>query len=663
MSLLVRVIAVNASISRRTPNWLRLLSPILLGAILIAIFLQIMLFGGKRENLVSQGESTIIRWSLAFAQDMSGIGTNARINDSADDLKKPLNAREKVVTISVRDSDLDAIEAAPNSQIRDAHIREYAKVLEQVAASNPEWVVISWLTYAHPMTEDYLKPLTSVINRLNLHNKVTLAVNLFAVGTIPTEFLQTYNIVEARDCGYDINLICAVAPSWTWMPQQIINRYFSDSKTGHVSLNLPTLQPSVLLNLPPSSAIVSHSFLDFRPPVMAGIPAGSIVFIGNDALQSLHFRDNKDAIQRTYTASATSHRTLMKDGIPWHVFWAEMATMFIVDNTIAVVPEWVCLMLIAVMTLLMISSIARWGGAALAPFLAVAFGFMVINLFLVSTFKIYLPVILLLVTGAIVFIAATFISVAYSSYSKWSFQAKAHLAESTSDIKQNFIHLISHNLNTPVAQLRGLLEILASKDPADRSISKAATFLEFIRLTVRAVLNTTTMAAQELLWDDQSIRNLIHEFMDNENIFFKQTGVELLILPKEDDEDQGEIWFFTCTFDRSIANACLVYASALLALRWNSSQITLHFAPVNNEPGDPQGLVVTLTSTGSKDSAPLLDSDFATGALAGFLEMAVSRGAVKKSENTGSITLFFPPSPPYDQLQPLIGLSSTLARL
>ncbi len=639
MNLVDRFFALNASISRRVPNWLRLLFPILVGAILIAMFVQVMIFGGKRENLVSRGESTFLRWSLAFAPDLTGtLNSKSEAGDR-------LTTKPQVVTISVRDSDLDALEAAPNSQIRDAHIREYANVLEQVAASNPSWVVISWLTYAHPMSEDYLKPLINVINKLNLRNKVTLAVNFFAVGTIPAEFLQTYNIVEARDCGFELNIICAVRPDLTWMPQQIMKRFFTARKPWHVSLNLPDVGPNIILNLPPAPSIISHSFLDFRPPVMAAIAPGSIVFIGNDTLQSLHFRDNKEALQRTYTASSQSQRTHMKDGIPWHVFWAEMASMFILENTIAVVPEWAVLSLIVAMTLLMMLAIARWGGSALAPFSAMAVGCYGINFFLVSSYKIFLPVTLILVTGMLVFMAAAFISVAYSSYSKWRFQAEAQLAESTADIKQNFIHLISHNLNTPIAQLRGLLEILSMKNPEDLTIGKAATSLEIIRLTVRAVLNTTTMAAQELVWEDYSIRNLIHEFLENDNVFFKQMGVNVVISPAETDEDHGEIWFYKCAIDRAIASACLVYTSALLLLRMNSSQIVLNFAPVNYEPADPQGLIVTVTSVGTKAVMPLVDSDFAVGAMLSFLDMAASRGVVQKTENAESIVLVFRPPP------------------
>ena len=207
MSLKITMQNFNQKISRRIPNWARLLFPLILGSLLILIVVKIMYFGGKRESLAAQSESAIIRWALAYAAE-------------------PTLSANKVVTISVTDDDLPALERAPHPQLIDAHIREYAAVLEQVAASQPDWIVVSWLTYAHPITQEYLQPLTDVIDRLQLRSKTTLAVNLYASGTIAPEFMSAYNIVEARDCYYEINAFCTVAPDWSWMPQQIINRYF-----------------------------------------------------------------------------------------------------------------------------------------------------------------------------------------------------------------------------------------------------------------------------------------------------------------------------------------------------------------------------------------------------------------------------------------------------
>ena len=119
-----------------------------------------MYFGGPREGLVASGESAMITQALRFNGAPAGESGQA------------------VVAISVTDDDLSTLEHAPHRQLHDAHLKEYAKILERVAAQDPEWVVVSWLNFAHPTSPEYLKPLTDVIDRLNLKTKVTLAVNL-----------------------------------------------------------------------------------------------------------------------------------------------------------------------------------------------------------------------------------------------------------------------------------------------------------------------------------------------------------------------------------------------------------------------------------------------------------------------------------------------------
>jgi hypothetical protein len=623
MSLKITMQNFNQKISRRIPNWARLFFPLILGSLLILIVVKIMYFGGKRESLAAQSESAIIRWALAYAAE-------------------PTLSANKVVTISVTDDDLPALERAPHPQLIDAHIREYAAVLEQVAASQPDWIVVSWLTYAHPITQEYLQPLTDVIDRLQLRSKTTLAVNLYASGTIAPEFMSAYNIVEARDCYYEINAFCTVAPDWSWMPQQIINRYFKTEPRWHVSKNLPHTLPNVLLNLPTANSMTKHPFLDFRPPVMAELQQGSVVFIGNDTTQSLHFRDNKDALQRTFTASSSPRRTLLKDGIPWHLFWASMTSMFIDGKTIAVVPEWVDWASIVLITAAILLSIRSLGGAALAPFFVCAISLPFANMIGVYFFAVYMPVIPIVIAGLIVFTAATFTTVAYSSYKKWRLQAAEDLAESTADIKENFIHLISHNLNTPIAQLRGLLEILAPSNSQDTGIQRASELLEYVRITVQCVLNTSTMAIQELNPVEHPIRAFMHEFMENDTGFFRRTGTNLFITPSEDNEEKGEIWFYRFRFDRTLVTSSILYAAVLIGLRHRASSIELNIAPLNDEPADPQGLAVTLTPVSVHESSQIKDTDFAIKALERFLSTMQARGIllIPQSETNGFKIVF-----------------------
>ena len=614
---------ITYAISRRIPDWARLLLPILLGGLLIAVITHIMYFGGKRESLSAQAESTMIRWALDFAAEPA------------------VNASSKVVTISVLDGDLPSLELAPHSQLVDASIKEYAAVVEHVAASNPEWIVVSWLTYAHPLTPEHLKPLTDVIDRLQLNKKTTIAVNLYASGTIPAEFSKTYNIVEARDCYYDVNSFCTVVPDWTWMPQQVINRFFAGER-GVVSTNLPHVLPNILLNLPVSSSLIQHSFLDLRPPVMSDIPQGAIVFIGNNTSQSLHFRDNKDALQRTYIASSNPRRTLLKDGIPWHIFWADMAEMFIERRTISVVPEKICDAIIVFLAIAIVFAIKRIGGAALAPFFVAALSLPLVNMLLVRYAKLYMPVSPMIISGLVVFTAVIFISVARSNYNKWRLKAAHDLADSTADIKQNFIHLISHNLNTPIAQLRGLLEILASQNPKDTGISRATVLLEYIRITVRAVLNTSTMAEQPLDPKDIPVRVFMREFLDNEGGFFRRTGVEITLKPDVEDEDLGEIWFYRFNLDPEFTQACILFALTLVGVRANANEIQCDLKPVNSEPADPRGLIVSMRALLGDPSPKLRDTQFIIEAMSRFINMAAARGIVVADIKPDCVTLTFP---------------------
>ncbi len=616
---------INNLFKWNAPNWLRLLFPVLLGSLIITLVVKTMYFGGRRESLAAQAESTMIRWALTFASSPSSNET-------------------RVTTISVNDDDLLVLEKAPSAQLIDAHIREYAAVLDQVAQSKPQWVVLSWLTYAHPITPEYLQPLTAIIDKNNLRDRVTLAVNLYASGTIPPDFVAKYNIIEARDCYYDINSFCTFSPEWTWMPQQVMNRFFQQKPAWVISKNLPHTLPNLLLNLPTSTSLKHHSFLDLRPPGRADIGNGSIVFIGNDTSQALSFRDNKDAIQKTFIASSTNRRTLLKDGIPWHSFWAAMTSMFIEQRTLAVAPAGVTRTVIGIVILAILVAIRVMGGLALAPFLIAALMMPVINMIGVKYFYLYIPAMDMIIAGLVVFTAATFISVAFSSYSKWRLTAAEEVAEATADIKENFIHLISHNLNTPIAQLRGLMDILDSSAVDNSGMTKASQELEYVRVISQCVLTTSSLTSVPAQEKEHSIRSFVQEFIENDTEFFRRTATGIEFTPPFTGDETGEIWFYKLIFDRAVVSRIILYASILLTLRERATRINIDFSPVNDEPADPRGLVVRISAIASDNLAHLDDSDFCLMALNRYLSTAEQLKFVTMRRAENIVFLTFPQS-------------------
>jgi signal transduction histidine kinase len=603
----------------------RFLAPLVLGAVLIGMVLHMLNFGGRRESLAARAESAFIRGALVF----HGMMASKSLGEWP------------IVTISAADDDRPAIRLSSHGTLMDASIEEYASVLERVAASHPQWIVISWLTYAHSLSPEHLKPLTAVIDRLGIRDRVTIAVNLYASETIPADFMRAYHIVEARDCYYEVNLFCTVAPDWEWMPQQVMNRFMRPKSAWVISKNLPHVLPNILLNVPEVSHLTHYQFLDFRPPVMAHIPDGAVVFIGNDMSQEFGFRDNKDALQKTYTAMSKASTTLMKDGVPWHVFWAQMAAMFAENRYIAVLPQWIGWSVIVVLISGVVVGMRMSRRWTLWSLFAVGLSVVLLNLVTVPLMQLYVPVMPLAMAVVVLFIGATFSSVAYSSYSKWRLQAAADLAESTADIKQNFIHLISHNLNTPIAQLRGILEILASDHPGEQSLGDAMQVLEWMRVTVRSVLNTVTMAHQSLRVEEIGFRAMMGDFQEQENGFFKRLGIDLVLRPAESDEDLGEIWFYRFKLDLEMARMCLLYATCIIILKCRSSKITINCMPLNDEPADPKGLSLSIIAESSNSLNLNIAADFAIAAMLRFLAMAESRGTVTVSQEDLRLTLVF----------------------
>ncbi len=492
--------------------WVRFAAPVLTGLLVIWLIIHIMYFGGPRESLVARTESEVLRFALRNSVGLDDPSGN------------------HVISFSATNSDLKVTKRSPLSALSDAHITEYANVLEYVARHNPKWIVISWLTQAHPMTPEYLEPLTSTIDRLGIHDRVTLALNFFSSGTIDPDFARRYNVVEARDCYHEINLHCSFSPDWTWMPQQIMSRFLSDPDR-YTSTNLPHHLPNIILNLPDLRSLRQFSFLDAREPVASSIPEGSIVFIGNSAEQDVMFRDNKEVLQRTYVAQSTMSHSLQADGIPWHVFWASMTAMLLDMRMVQVAPIWLGYLLCLIFfTLISWLAFRRIDRISIIFFVCCATGLLSFNFFSIRYFHYYLPVTPIFISCFVTLTSSIFLRIAMNNYRKSRLLAAAQRADEARDLKQNFIQLISHNLNTPIAQLRGLLELMVAETPTNTSISNALILADFVRVTARATLATSAMPTRTPLIQILNVSDVLGRFLDDESAFLERFGTKATII-------------------------------------------------------------------------------------------------------------------------------------
>lgn len=520
-------------------SWFKFALPVLVSLLIVTLIIHVIYLGGPRESIASGIESEIMRFSLSQ--------TVPTVTDKA----------KSVVTFSVSDADLKVITTAPNKLLRDAHISEYASVLEYVARSNPRWVVLSWLSHAHPLTPEYLKPITDLIERSGLRDKVTLAINFFAGGRLDPEFIQRFNIVEARDCYHLINLHCTVSPIWTWMPQQVFSRFIDDALSV-TSTDLQHHMPNIILNLPDMNKLTKYSFMDARDPVAGVLPQDAFVFIGNSATQPIMFRQNKEVLQRTFTAQSDATQSLQQSGMPWHVYWAGLTAMFLQSNTLHVVSKptiyGVIFALGITFFLLALRRIDKFSFIIPVGIIGIL---LLMNLYLIPL-RLYLPVAPLLVTCIIALPMAFILIEMRNNYKKTKLRASARQADKTTHLKQNFLQLMSHNLNTPIAQLKGLLELLVPDAQKDRSLERALLLTDFMRVTTKIALATIVNSEVNLSLQKISLRETLERFLDDERAFFNRINIQLRTREYSDESDKNN-------FDRLLHLDPEIFSNALLA--------------------------------------------------------------------------------------------------
>lgn len=564
--------------------WLRFAAPIVTGLLLIWLIIHIMYFGGPRESLVARTESEVLRFSLRNSvYSTGGSGKN-------------------VIAFSALSTDLKVTKRAPHPALNDAHITEYAHVLDYVARYKPKWIVMSWLTQAHPMTPEYLAPLTSVIDQLKIHDRVTIALNFFAAGTVDPNFARRYNVVEARDCYHEINLYCSFSPDWSWMPQQILSRFLPEPD-NYTSTNLPHHLPNIILNLPDVGSLRQFSFLDARDPVASPIPEDSIVFIGNSAVQDVMFRDNKEVLQRTYIATSTVNRSLQADGIPWHMFWASMTAMLLDYKMVKVAPIWfgylLCTIFFALILWLAFRKIDR---TSIIFFASIVGGLLSFNLFSVPYFQYYLPVTPIFISCFVTLTSSIFLRIAINNYRKSRLLATAQRADEAHDLKQNFLQLISHNLNTPIAQLRGLLELMALERPSNTSICNALLLADFVRITARATLATSAMPTQKPLIQNLQIADVFARFLEDESAFLERFGAKIIIMPPIDSLGHDDITQRK-QFDVDLLTTALLFSILIITAELESSEVSITTLPSSRPGQDADSLAIAIKAVSVKGAA------------------------------------------------------------
>jgi signal transduction histidine kinase len=504
--------------------------PILFGAAFFALISYVIYAGNQRDQLAGRVERQLIRKSLKIMP-----------------WRAPANSAVSVVNESAED--VLRFGSIDHSYLKGIDLEVYAKALRRVLQFKPKMVVINWVPAVHGTDEFYLRPMLEAIAAAPETTQVLVSYPIYEIAGLPEEFRTKVKVLEGDDCGFDLQILCQFNPDWDdWIPQRLARELWVESEQGvprnHVSDNLPHVRQSYLLNLPNQESLRSFSvggLLDATDAELHSL-VGGIVFIGSSVEQSFGYKADSTLVRRVRTA-LVGEETPIEKAVPFHVWLAQIAAMFESRETIAIAPREVTLGMILLLCSLIFVFQWRLGTAAsLGIFILYASLYPFLNDALVGYFQIYLPMFDAIYVGLVVFLLAAFGRLSLQAHQRWIELERQKRLESDADIKTNFIAMISHNLNTPVAKMQGLVEMLGIKNSAwvvEAGYRRLNYQLARLQLAVRAVLITTAAEDRSLARQQFTVIQLRDDLTANLGPILKRFGVRLEMEIDTDPDDEA----------------------------------------------------------------------------------------------------------------------------
>lgn len=498
--------------------WLDIVYPLGLALLLAYILTSVMYSDRKHRRIASFWENQLLKISLQIAGDP---------NVQADD----------VVAISFTEDDIKTYGQVSETGMLDASIATYANVLTKIAASQPRSVMLSWTPGAHQSTENNYAPLVSSIAQQQLKG-LLVGYPQGKAWSVPESFASSITPVSDLSCQEPIEMICPYVPT---MRDWAVQRIFDESTNGQltpesspsISPNLTLPQPSYILYLASREQIPTVTFSEILGDAFdVQRLNGKTIFIGSNIVQPQIIGDQVDLIRRVFTV----HDDYVDDdlrvqGTPMHLFWASLAQQLHGNKMIPVTPLSGTIALAVAVCLLLWVTIARSGPtAALALYLAFALLMPLLNATGIRQGWYYIPIFDSYYAGIMALIFASFVRLSYTTFTRWKSVADSRLQVRTRDLKENFVSMFSHNLNTPIAKVLGTLDIMTHQGiPQTHQDDLKACLLTAtqMQLLVRSALISAAARETSLNKENLTIASLRQELVTTLPQVARRLGYQL----------------------------------------------------------------------------------------------------------------------------------------
>lgn len=475
----------------------------------------------------------------------------------------------QTVTVSLSEGDLQKLQIVSSPARQDTRIENYVEVLKAIAKDEPYQVILYW----NPIMT--LSPHEiALIETLLIENpkKFTIYTTQQHLKITMSQFGNFANVKVSEFCAGESFSICPYDKSWTfWNIVDLLVQFGQEIPSEALSSNLSLDFNAFLLNLDSGNQVDDYSFIDILNSDQNNADEqdnseinfrDKIVFVGNSLPQGVKGTTGPLATGRVKTPHIDPTSEVRFDGVPIHKFLAAVSRMYMEEAYISIASTTSVTVLNFILGVTsFFSSLLLGPFIGLLILIAYLIGSNLIEIGLISQFNYYFPLFDGLFLASIMYILGGFFRLLVENIRVRLNVLKEKNSSENADLKSNFISLISHNLNTPVAKMISLLELSRSNvDPAlfKDKISPSLKDASEIQISVRNVLATNRLEDQRINQEIITSEKLIEELTYETVPLLKRMDIELNI---ENESPDPQARFY---MDRRIIVPVVSAASYLL---------------------------------------------------------------------------------------------------
>ncbi|MBM4251936.1 MAG: hypothetical protein FJ146_08185 [Deltaproteobacteria bacterium] len=610
--------------------WLDVLYPLALGLGLFAALSYVVYSGPRQSRLSLRLEKRLMEYSLVKSSGRPAVNPDM----------------VRIITPLWRLTDEEL-------STGDKLIEFYADSIEHLSAAKIPLVIIHWQAEVRGSYDNVFDKLQRVVASTSGETKIFFVASPQQIEQIPILLRQDTVWLNDSPCdeAKEIQIDCSYVPEYEgWVVQRIFenaNPGLASTAigSGWLSDQLANGFTGYVLNLTPPQGVSRQRLsklgsINALPNKLRVAIVSAEIERQQEALKSVNYsglKQNLSGLRTVYDHASNGVAETMRS-TPVQVFWALIAQM-LVDESMVQIPKakaiisWTAVYCIGLGAAMLFGHVLT----AILAFCLFALLAPSLNALTIRLFGFYWPLFDSLYFGIFALMAAGLVRLSWITIQRWRLEAQMNLHAHVTDLKSNFISLLSHNLNTPVAKMQGMLDVLrktVQNIPKGSTLNEAEALATQLELTIRGVLIAAALEEGALSEAARRPDHIVAELAGTATNTLRRLGITLIIQPIV-AKDEALI-SLPLLFDLRALNAALIALAALFYRRGSEGEIMVAAALSQDDRGvvltwefrshelfPPVAALEQLTATSPKQIRKVGGTEFFAEVLAVFVRLLI----------------------------------------